>query len=86
MAGVEDPLQDLEDAGVLGFVDPARIIPKYNLSSMINKTQSKNGKEKEHYMKNEELYCLQTAHTSMEAGGLTAHCAKFVASVSAGEI
>ena len=43
---MEDPLQDLEDAGVLGIVDPARIIPKYKLSSMMNKTQSKKGKEK----------------------------------------
>ena len=72
-AGVEDPLQELEAAGVLGIVDPARIIPKYKLISMMNKTQSKKGKEKLHYMKNEELYCLQTGHLSMEAGGLTAH-------------
>ena len=72
-AGVDDPLQDLEDAGVLGIVDPARIIPKYKLNSMMNKTQSKKGKEKVRYMKNDELYCLQTGHISMEAGGLTAH-------------
>ncbi|MEC7287858.1 MAG: hypothetical protein VXU42_04130, partial [Verrucomicrobiota bacterium] len=71
-AGVEDPLQDLEDAGVLGIVDPARIIPKYKLNTMMNKTQSKKGKEKLHYKKNEELYILQTGH-AMEAGGLTAH-------------
>ena len=71
-AGVEDPLQDLEDAGVLGIVDPARIIPKYKLNTMMNKTQSKKGKEKLHYKKNEELYKLQTGY-EMEAGGLTAH-------------
>ena len=50
-AGVEDPLQDLEDAGVLGIVDPARITPNYKLSSMMNKTKSKKGKEKDHYIR-----------------------------------
>ena len=31
-AGIVDPIQRLQEAGVVGFIDPARIIPKYKMT------------------------------------------------------
>ena len=74
-AGVEDPINDLEEAGIAGIADGMRFIPKHKELSHLRgeKKDPKTGNMKAaDVLSNGELYRMAAGH-SMEGGDLCPH-------------
>ena len=76
-AGVRDPVGELERVGVVGIIDPARIIPKYGITALQHAKPGKGSKAGttvyHQYLNNDALYARATGGRDMQANGLTAH-------------
>lgn len=70
---IPDPLLQLEEAGLLGFIDPGRFIPFHKITDLQQRKMGKGGEEKfSGYLSNEYLFRM-AAKMSMEQSGLTPH-------------
>ena len=63
--------------GVVGIIDPARIIPKYGITALQHAKPGKGSKAGttvyHQYLNNDALYARATGGRDMQANGLTAH-------------
>ncbi len=72
-AGIPDPLKQLEEAGLRGFIDPGRFIPLHKITSLQHEKKDKKGELIfTGFLSNEVLFRMAEKR-GMEEIGLTPH-------------